>query len=104
MAMQAVYELGTFEIIDKAGPGAKALCFRYCNPVAHQEERCTHDAESDSQVLASYSVVECSLDVSGAQRIYSLNSASIYYVPNKDGASLGLVILLVQDQVFLESW
>lgn len=34
------------------------------------------------------------------QRLYSLNPISKYYVPNKDGVSMTLNLLLTQDKVF----
>ncbi|ESR49547.1 Flavone 3'-O-methyltransferase 1 [Citrus sinensis] len=104
MAIQTVYELGIFEILDKVGPGAK-LC---ASDIAAQLLTKNKDApmmlDRILRLLASYSVVECSLDASGARRLYSLNSVSKYYVPNKDGVLLGPLIQIVQDKVFLKSW
>ncbi|ESR49557.1 Flavone 3'-O-methyltransferase 1 [Citrus sinensis] len=104
MAIQAVYELGIFEILDKVGPGAK-LC---ASDIAAQLLTKNKDApmmlDRILRLLASYSVVECSLDASGARRLYSLNSVSKYYVPNKDGVLLGPLLQMNQDKVLLESW
>ncbi|KAK9205085.1 hypothetical protein WN943_015351 [Citrus x changshan-huyou] len=56
-------------------------------------------------LLASYGIVECSLDdVDGSHRLYGLNDVSKYFVPNQDGVSLGPVLALIQDEAFLDSW
>ncbi|KAL9422150.1 hypothetical protein AB3S75_034422 [Citrus x aurantiifolia] len=104
LAMQALYELGTFEIIDKPGPGAKLSAADIAAQLPTKNKDAPMMLDRILRLLASYSVVECSLDASGAQRLYSLNSVSKYYVPNKDGVSLGPLIQIIQDKVFLESW
>lgn len=104
MAMQAVYELGTFEIIDRAGSGAKLSALDIAAQLPTKNRDAPMMLDRILKLLASYSVVECSLDASGARRLYSLNSVSKCYVPNKDGISLGPFLLLIQDKIFLESW
>ncbi|KAH9768302.1 TTF-type domain-containing protein [Citrus sinensis] len=104
MAMQAVYELGIFEIIDKAGPGAKLSASDIAAQLTTKNKDAPMMLDRILRLLASYSVVECSLDASGARRLYSLNSVSKYYVPNKDGVSLGPGIQITHDKVFLECW
>ncbi|KAH9768289.1 Flavone 3'-O-methyltransferase 1 [Citrus sinensis] len=104
MAMQAVYELGIFEIIDKAGPGAKLSASDIAAQLLTKNKDAPMMLDRILRLLASYSVVECSLDTSGARRLYSLNIVSKYYVPNKDGVLLGSLIQFIQDKVLLESW
>ena len=104
MAMQAVYELGIFQIIDKAGPAAKLSASDIAAQLPTKNKDAPGMLDRILRLLASYSVVECSLDASGARRLYSLNSVSKYYVPNKDGVSLGPALQVIQDKVYLESW
>ncbi|KAL9448404.1 hypothetical protein AB3S75_015813 [Citrus x aurantiifolia] len=104
MAMQAVYELGIFQIIDKAGPGAKLSASDIAAQLPTKNKDAPTMLDRILRLLASYSVVECSLDGSGARRRYNLNSVSKYYVPNKDGVSLGPALQMIQDKVFLDSW
>ena len=59
------------------------------------------------RVLASHSIVGCSLadDEQGdPQRLYSLTPVSKFLVRNEDGVSLGPLMNLLQDKVFLDSW
>ena len=105
MTIQAVYELGIFEILDKVGPGAK-LC---ASDIAAQLLTKNKDApmmlDRILRLLASYGIVQCSLDdVDGSHRLYGLNDVSKYFVPNQDGVSLGPVLALIQDEAFLDSW
>ncbi|KAH9703752.1 Flavone 3'-O-methyltransferase 1 [Citrus sinensis] len=104
MAIQAVYELGIFEILDKAGPGTKLSASDIAAQLLTKNKDAPMMLDRILRLLASYSVVECSLDASGARRLYSLNSVSKYYVPNKDGVLLGPLIQIIQDKVILESW
>ena len=105
MTMKAVIKLGLFEIIAKAGPGAKLSASEIAAQLpATKNKDAPMMLDRILRLLASYSVVECSLDASGARRLYSLNSVSKYYVPNKDGVLLGPLLQMNQDKVLLESW
>ncbi|KAK9205093.1 hypothetical protein WN943_015360 [Citrus x changshan-huyou] len=105
MTMQAAIELGVFKIIAKAGPGAK---FSASEIAAQLPATKNKDApmmlDRILRLLASHGVVECSLDdIDGSQRLYGQSNVSRYFVPNEDGVSLGPLMALIQDKVFLDS-
>ncbi|KAL6131170.1 hypothetical protein ACLB2K_069548 [Fragaria x ananassa] len=59
-------------------------------------------AIEDSSVLTTHSILGCS--VVDGQRLYSLSAVSKHFVTNEDGISLGSVMALFQDMVFINSW
>ncbi|KAH9781375.1 Flavone 3'-O-methyltransferase 1 [Citrus sinensis] len=106
MTMQAIIGLGVFEIIAKAGPGAKLSASEIAAqlPVTKNKDA-PMMLDRMLRLLASHSVVECSIDdADDSQRLYGLNDVSNYFVPNKDGVSFGPVLALIQDKVFMDSW
>ncbi|EOY32735.1 Caffeic acid 3-O-methyltransferase 1 [Theobroma cacao] len=108
MSMHAAIQLQLFEIIAKAGPDAKLSP----KEIAAQLRTKNPDAPSMLdrllRVLASHNIVGCSVadDEQGnnPQRLYSLTPVSKFFVPNEDGVSLGPLMSLLQDKVFLDSW
>ncbi|CAN6480540.1 unnamed protein product [Victoria cruziana] len=59
------------------------------------------------RLLASHSLLTCSstTTVDGkVQRRYGLAPACKFLVPDQDGASLSILLLLLQSKVFMESW
>ena len=106
MTMKAVIKLGLLEIIAKAGPGAKLSASEIAAQLpATKNKDAPTMLDRILGLLASYGIVECSLDdVDGSHRLYGLNDVSKYFVPNQDGVSLGPVLALIQDEAFLDSW
>ncbi|KAK9199992.1 hypothetical protein WN944_015186 [Citrus x changshan-huyou] len=106
MTMQAAIELGVFKIIAKAGPGAKLSASEIAAQLpATKNKDAPMMLDRILRLLASHGVVECSLDdIDGSQRLYGQSNVSRYFVPNKDGVSLGPLMALIQDKVFLDSW
>ncbi|XP_048421857.1 caffeic acid 3-O-methyltransferase 1-like [Pyrus x bretschneideri] len=111
MSMQSAIELGVFDIIAKAGPGAKLSS----SEIAAHIGKGTRNSEAPMmldrilRLLASHSILSCSAaaneeDGSDPQRLYSLGPVSNYFVTNEDGVSLGPLMALIQDKVFLDSW
>ncbi|KAM1819283.1 hypothetical protein ACFX15_000900 [Malus domestica] len=111
MSMQSAIELGIFDIIAKAGPGAKLSS----SEIAAHIGSGTRNSEAPMmldrilRLLASHSILSCSAvaneeDGSDSQRLYSLGPVSNYFVTNEDGVSLGPLMALIQDKVFLDSW
>ncbi|TXG63128.1 hypothetical protein EZV62_010122 [Acer yangbiense] len=102
MTVQATIELGVFDIISKAGPDAKLSA----SEIAAQLPTLNKDAPQMLDrmlcLLATHSVVDCS--VVDLKRLYSLNSVSGYFATDQDGVSLGPLMALLQDKVFLDSW
>ncbi|XP_050387573.1 caffeic acid 3-O-methyltransferase-like [Argentina anserina] len=114
MSMQSAVELGVFDIIANAGAG-RGLSSR---EIAAQIDTMNPEApmmlDRILRLLASHSVLSCTVidandDDSGDgpnfQRVYSLAPVSKYFVKSKeDGVSLGAMMALIQDKVFLDSW
>ncbi|XP_050147325.1 caffeic acid 3-O-methyltransferase 1-like isoform X3 [Malus sylvestris] len=111
MSMQSAIELGVFDIIAKAGPGANLSS----SEIAAHIDSGTRNSEAPMmldrilRLLASHSILSCSVvaneeDGSDSQRLYSLGPVSNYFVTNEDGVSLGPMIALAQDKVVLDSW
>ena len=106
VTMKAVIKLGLLEIIAKAGPGAKLSASEIAAQLpATKNKDAPMMLDRILRLLASHGVVECSLDdIDGSQRLYGQSNVSRYFVPNEDGVSLGPLMALIQDKVFLDSW
>ena len=108
MSLKCAMELGVFDIIAKAGPGAKLSPTEIAaklqitnNPNAPTMLDCI------LRLLASHSVLSCSVfDENGSipQRLYGLLPVSKFFVTDKNGVSLSPLMQLIQDNVFLASW
>ncbi|WMV48619.1 hypothetical protein MTR67_042004 [Solanum verrucosum] len=58
-------------------------------------------------VLASYSLLDCSVVEEGngvMERRYGLSGVGKFFVRDQDGASMGPLLALLQDKVFINSW
>ena len=107
MTLQAVFELGVFEILAKAGDGANLSPAEIAAEITTTNPNAALMLDRMLRLLACHSVVGCSIasDKDGnVQRLYSLTPISKYYVRNEDGVSLGPMLSLIQDKVFLQSW
>ncbi|KAM1105621.1 hypothetical protein ACFX13_002623 [Malus domestica] len=111
MSMKSAIDLGVFDIIAKAGPGAKLSS----SEIAAHIGSGTRNSEAPMmldrilRLLASYSILSCSVvaneeDGSDSQRVYSIGPVSNYFVTDEDGISLGPMMALSQDKVVLDSW
>ncbi|XP_038905852.1 caffeic acid 3-O-methyltransferase-like [Benincasa hispida] len=107
MTLQAVFELGVFDILAKAGDGAELSAEQIAGEITNTNPDATSMIDRMLRLLASHMVVGCSVgfDEDGKmQRLYSLNPVSKYYVHNEDGVSVAFNLSLIQDNVFLRSW
>ncbi|KAE8650102.1 caffeic acid 3-O-methyltransferase [Cucumis sativus] len=107
MTLQAVFELGVFEILAKAGDGANLSPAEIAAEITTTNPNAALMLDRMLRLLACHSVVGCSIvsDKDGnVQRLYSLTPISKCYVRNEDGVSLGPMLSLIQDKVFLQSW
>ncbi|GLU19307.1 hypothetical protein SLE2022_355660 [Rubroshorea leprosula] len=107
MALHAAIQLDIFQIIAEAGADAKLSP----QEIASQLATCNPDApmmlDRILRLLATHSVVTCSVDFDNhgdPQRRYGLAPVSKYFIRNGDGVSLGPLLMLIQDKVFLDSW
>ncbi|XP_023005450.1 caffeic acid 3-O-methyltransferase-like isoform X2 [Cucurbita maxima] len=107
MTLQAAFELGLFEILAKAGDGAELSPTEIAAKITTSNPDAASMIDRILRLLAAHSVVGCSviIDENGnQQRLYSLKPVAKYFVPNEDGVSLGPIISMIQDKVFLHSW
>ncbi|ESR56451.1 hypothetical protein CICLE_v10021670mg [Citrus x clementina] len=104
--MQAVVELDVFEIISKAGPGAKLSVSEIVAQIPLKDnnpEAAAMTLDRVLRLLVSYNALHCSF-VDG-QRLYSLAPVSAYFVRNnQNGASLSPYMALCLDKVCLDGW
>ncbi|GMN28656.1 hypothetical protein TIFTF001_047905 [Ficus carica] len=109
MSLQTAIELGVFDIIAKAGEGAKLSSADIVAQMSTNNPDAPIMVDRMLRLLASHSVLSCSVvgdesAGSNARRLYSLCPVSKYFVTNEDGVSLGPLIALGQDRVFMDSW
>jgi caffeic acid 3-O-methyltransferase len=108
MALRSAIELGVFEILAKAGPGAKLSSSQIVQQMPTKNPDAPMMLDRVLRMLATHSLLGCSVvaDDSGSdlQRLYSLSAMSKHFVSNEDGVSLGPLMALAQDKVFLNSW
>ncbi|KAK0582607.1 hypothetical protein LWI29_027593 [Acer saccharum] len=102
MTLQATIELGVFDIISKAGPDAKLSASEIAARMPTHNKDAPQMLDRMLWLLATHSVVDCS--VVDLDRLYSLNSVSGFFATDQDGVSLGPLMALLQDKVFLDSW
>ncbi|KAH7519390.1 hypothetical protein FEM48_Zijuj08G0031100 [Ziziphus jujuba var. spinosa] len=107
MSMQSATELGVFDVIAKAGPGSKLSSSDIAAQMPIKNPEAPIMLDRILRLLASHSLLSCSVvadDNGSFERLYSLAPASKFFVTNKDGVSLGPLMALIQDNVFLTSW
>ncbi|KAK8595938.1 hypothetical protein V6N12_064444 [Hibiscus sabdariffa] len=107
MSMNAAVQLNVFEIIAKAGPNAKLSSKNIVARLPTKNPEAPSMLDRILRVLASHGIVGCSVadDEKGdPQRLYSLTPVSEFFVPNEDGVSLGPLMTLLQDKIFIDSW
>lgn len=101
MALHSAIQLGVFDVIANEGPDAKLSCSEIAAKLGTSNPDAPFMLDRILRLLASHQVVDCSLN--GFDRLYGLNSLSKYFVPNHSGFSLGPLMTLIQDKVFLHS-
>ena len=109
MVLHAAIQLELFEIIAKAGPGARLSAPQIVAQLPTNNPEAAAMVDRILHLLASHSVVTCSLaDDDGKEgsrlRMYGLASVSKYFVRNEDGVSFGPTMSLFQDHVIIDSW
>ena len=108
MVLHSAIELGVFDILSKAGPGAKLSPSQIVAQMPAKNPDAAMMLDRILKLLVSHSVLGCTAaadeDFGSFQRLYNLTPVSEYFVTNEDGVSLGPYMALVQDQVFIKSW
>ncbi|OIW02361.1 hypothetical protein TanjilG_08508 [Lupinus angustifolius] len=110
MALQSTIELGVFDIINKAGAGAKLSAKDIAEEFSCKNPDAATMLDRILRLLANHSIVDCTVidDENGPPphllRLYSVAPVTKYFVSNGGGGSLGPLLLLTQDKALLESW
>ncbi|KAK8598145.1 hypothetical protein V6N13_095535 [Hibiscus sabdariffa] len=107
MSMNAAVQLNVFEIIAKAGPNAKLSSKNIVARLPTKNPVAPSMLDRILRALASHGIVGCSVadDEKGyPQRLYSLTPVSEFFVLNEDGVSLGPLMTLLQDKIFIDGW
>ncbi|KAK7258434.1 hypothetical protein RIF29_24011 [Crotalaria pallida] len=109
MVLRSAIGLGVFEILAKAGEGAKLSAKDIAIEIGTSNKEAPTMLERLLRLLASHSVLNCHVPQDHAQNnnnnnLYSLTPASKYFVKDADGLSGGSGLTLVMDKVFYESW
>ena len=107
MSLQAALELGVFDTIAGAGEAAKLSAKEIAAITSCNNPEAPTMLDRLLSLLASHDILHCSVIDNGhgtKQRIYGLSPVSKYFVSDSNGVSLGSLLTLIQDKVFLESW
>ncbi|GKV16542.1 hypothetical protein SLEP1_g27172 [Rubroshorea leprosula] len=108
MTLHAALQLDIFQIIAKAGPDAKLSPQEIATQLGARNPDAAMMLDRILRLLATYNVLTCSVAVNDhqddPQRLYGLACVSKYFIRNEDGVSLGPLMALLQDKVFLNSW
>ena len=108
MSLQSAIELGLFDIMAKAGEGAKLSPTEIASQMMAKNPDSPLMLDRILRLLATHSLLNCFVeagdDHGSFQRLYSLTPVSKFFVTNKDGVSLGPFMELAQDKVYLDSW
>ncbi|XP_043710003.1 caffeic acid 3-O-methyltransferase-like [Telopea speciosissima] len=107
MVLRCVVELGILEIINKAGPGAEV------SPSEISSQLATHNPDAPVMIdralrlLASYSVLTCSLkrhEDGRIERLYGQAPICKLFLKNEEMGSLDKLMLMHQDKVLMQGW
>ncbi|XP_071909696.1 cathecol O-methyltransferase 1-like [Coffea arabica] len=116
MVLYTAVKLNLFEIIAKAGPGAKLSPSEIASqlPVTNNPDAASM-LDRMLRLLSSYSLLTCDVvEVAGGRaggetdvgyvRVYGLSPVAEYFVPDEEGNSVAPAMELLQDKVLIDSW
>ncbi|XP_077248351.1 caffeic acid 3-O-methyltransferase-like [Tasmannia lanceolata] len=107
MALKAAIELEVLEIIAKAGSGAKLSPSQIVSQLPTQNPDAPCMLDRILRLLASYSILTCSVvthENGKLQRLYGLAPVCKFLVQNQEAGSVGPLLLMNHDKVFMETW
>ncbi|KAI5657502.1 hypothetical protein M9H77_26295 [Catharanthus roseus] len=107
MVLKSAIELDLLELIKKSGPGAYVSPSELAAQLPTQNPDAPVMLDRILRLLASYSVLNCTLkDLpdGGIERLYSLAPVCKFLTKNEDGVSMAALLLMNQDKVLMESW
>jgi caffeic acid 3-O-methyltransferase len=109
MALQSATELGVFEILQKAGTDVQLSADDIASRLSCTNPDAPKMLDRILALLASHSVINCSVlpdqhNLGSFHRFYTMAPVAKFFAPNSDGVSLGPLIALHHDKIFLDSW
>ncbi|CAJ2636284.1 unnamed protein product [Trifolium pratense] len=109
MALQSAAELGIFDVLQEAGKGAQLSAEEIAARLSCNNLDAPKMLDRILALLASHDVLKCLViqdqqKLGSIHRLYSMAPVAKFFAPNSDGVSLGPLMSLNQDKVFLASW
>ena len=109
MALHSASEFGVFDVLQKAGQGAQLSADEIASRLSCNNLDAPKMLERILALLASHDVLKCLViqdeqKLGSFHRLYSMTPVARFFAPNSDGVSLGPLLALIQDNVFLASW
>ncbi|MED6198132.1 hypothetical protein PIB30_063051 [Stylosanthes scabra] len=110
MVLRTAIELGVFDIIAKAGEGAKLSAKDIVDHIETSNPEAAIMLDRVLKLLASHSLLCCSVvedpknPTKFHQRLYSLSPTSKHFVTDADGLSLETSLFFHLDKVIFQSW
>ncbi|KAL8233218.1 hypothetical protein R6Q57_002996 [Mikania cordata] len=106
MVLVNIIKLKVLETIAEVGPNARLSAHDIASRLSIPNQDAADMIDRMLRLLASHSIVTCTEGVHDSKpvRVYGLTPVAKYFIPNEDGASLGPLIQLAQDKVFIKSW
>ncbi|TKY51378.1 Caffeic acid 3-O-methyltransferase 1 [Spatholobus suberectus] len=109
MALQSMTELGVFDVLQKAGEGAKLSAKEIASQLSCNNPEAPSMLDRILALLASHNILNCSVvsdnqNLGSLRRLYTITPVATFFARNSDGVSLGPLLALHQDKIFLRSW
>ncbi|MED6196022.1 hypothetical protein PIB30_043289 [Stylosanthes scabra] len=110
MVLRTAIELGVFDIIAKAGEGAKLSAQDIVDQIGTNNPEAPTMLDRLLRLLASHSLLCCSVvedpqnPTKFHRRLYGLSPTSKHFVTDADGFSLASMLSFHLDKVFYQSW
>ncbi|XP_039684522.1 caffeic acid 3-O-methyltransferase [Medicago truncatula] len=109
MVLHSASQLGVFDVLQKAGKGAQLSADEIASRISCSNPDAPKMLDRILVLLASHDVLKCLIiqdeqKLGTFHRLYSMTPVARFFAPNSDGVSLGPLLALGQDKVFLASW
>ncbi|KAJ4961261.1 hypothetical protein NE237_021171 [Protea cynaroides] len=108
MVLRSIVELGILDIIAKAGPRVEISSSEITSQLSTQNPNAPVMVDRALRLLASYSVVTCSLkrhEDGQVERLYGQTPICKLFLKNEEGmGSLDKLMLIHQDKVTMNGW
>ncbi|XP_058774360.1 esculetin O-methyltransferase-like [Vicia villosa] len=109
MALQSATELGVLDVLLKAGNDAQLSADEIASRLSCTNLDAPKMLDRILALLASNSILKCFVlqdeeKLGSFRRLYSMAPVARFFARDSDGVSLGPLLSLIQDKVFLASW